>query len=241
MSYVWKMCLWPQNKFRSQWPIFHRPVIFLLLFFALKNILVLLAKLNSGELCCPATALIYLISILCESTVTVKNLLSEQKLYEPPHDKTNKMAWVPTKNSDKSGHPHSLIRVFAVCMKKTLVLSYILSAQQRLCSDWVDAKIDLSLSWVHMPFLWFCHDAAPIIMILRFGQTGLCKQCRPRWRGNLIRVYTVVVFAILFVAFWCITVWQNHTVLIVGLLQQFFLGAHFDFTVFLHEKLSQKS
>ena len=32
-------------------------MIFLLLFFALKNILVLLAKLNSDELCCPATAL----------------------------------------------------------------------------------------------------------------------------------------------------------------------------------------
>ena len=37
--------------------IFHCPVIFLLLFFALKNILVLLAKLNSDELRCPATAL----------------------------------------------------------------------------------------------------------------------------------------------------------------------------------------
>ena len=155
-------------------------MIFFLLFFALKNILVLLAKLNSGELRCPATAPIYLISILCESTVTVKNLLSEQKLYEPPHDKTNKMACVPTKNSDKSGHPPSLIRVFAVCMKKALVLSYLLSAHQRLCSDWADANTDLSLRWAHMPFRWFFHEAAPIIMILIFGQTGLCKWCRPR-------------------------------------------------------------
>ena len=32
---------------------------FYLSFFALKNILVLLAKPDSGELCCPATALIY--------------------------------------------------------------------------------------------------------------------------------------------------------------------------------------
>ena len=36
----------------------HGPVIFLLLIFALKNILVLLAKLNSGELRCRVTALI---------------------------------------------------------------------------------------------------------------------------------------------------------------------------------------
>ena len=46
-------------------------MIVLLLFFALKNILVLLAKLNSGELRCPATALIifsffYHKSIFCD-------------------------------------------------------------------------------------------------------------------------------------------------------------------------------
>ena len=40
--------------------IFCSAVIFLFLFFALKNILVLLAKLDSGKLLCPATALIIL-------------------------------------------------------------------------------------------------------------------------------------------------------------------------------------
>ena len=35
--------------------------------------------------------------------------------YEPPHDKTNKMACAPSKDSDQPGHPPSLIRVFAVC------------------------------------------------------------------------------------------------------------------------------
>ena len=34
--------------------------------------------------------------------------------YEPPHDKTNKMACAPSKSSDQPGHPPSLIRVFAV-------------------------------------------------------------------------------------------------------------------------------
>ena len=46
------------NLGHSDLYIFHGPVIFLLLFFAQKNILVLLAKLNSDELCCPATAFI---------------------------------------------------------------------------------------------------------------------------------------------------------------------------------------
>ena len=35
----------------------------------------------------------------------------------------------------RPGHPSSLIRVFPVCMKKVWVLSYPLSAQQRLWSD----------------------------------------------------------------------------------------------------------
>ena len=51
---------------------------------------------------------------------------------EPPHDKTNKMACTPSENSGQPGHPPSLIRVFAVRMKKAWVLSYPLSAQRRL-------------------------------------------------------------------------------------------------------------
>ena len=32
---------------------------------------------------------------------------------EPPHDKTNKMAYAPSEDSDQPGHPRSLIRVLA--------------------------------------------------------------------------------------------------------------------------------
>ena len=35
-------------------------------------------------------------------------------IIELPHDKTNKMACAPREDSDQPGHPHSLIRVFAV-------------------------------------------------------------------------------------------------------------------------------
>ena len=68
---------------------------------------------------------------------------------KPPLDKTNKMACAPREDSDQPGHPPSLIRVFAVCMKKDWVLSYPLSPQRRLSSDWVDAQADLSLCWAH--------------------------------------------------------------------------------------------
>ena len=79
---------------------------------------------------------------------------------EPPHDKTNKMAYAPSKGSDQPGHPPSLIRVLAVRMKKHWTLNYLLSAQWRLWSDWADAQADLSFCWVHMPFWWFCHEVA---------------------------------------------------------------------------------
>ena len=52
--------------------------------------------------------------------------------FEPAHDKTYKMACAPSEDSDQPGHPPSLIRIFAVRVKKDLVLSYPLSAQRRL-------------------------------------------------------------------------------------------------------------
>ena len=69
---------------------------------------------------------------------------STSEPFEPPHDKTNKMT-----------HPPSLIRVFAVRKKKAWVLSYPLSAQRKLWSDWADAQADLSLRWAHTHFIGF--------------------------------------------------------------------------------------
>ena len=57
--------------------------------------------------------------------------------------------WQMRRNTAKPTmwRPPSLIRVFAVRMKKVWVLSYPLSAQLRLWSDWADAQADLSLRW----------------------------------------------------------------------------------------------
>ena len=75
--------------------------------------------------------------------------------FEPPLDKTNKLACAPSEDSDQPGHPPSLIRVFAVHIKKAWVLSYPLSAQRRLWSDWADAQADPSLRWAHCHFVCF--------------------------------------------------------------------------------------
>ena len=90
-------------------------------------------------------------------------------LFEPQHNKTNNMTCVPSKDSDQPRHPPSLIRVFAVRMKKPWVLSYPLSVQRRLWSDWADAQADLSLCWMHRPYCWFCHAVAHLSVSRKLG------------------------------------------------------------------------
>ena len=65
----------------------------------------------------------------------------------------------PSEDSDQPGHPPSLIRVFAVRMKKTWTLSYPLSAQRRLirlggCPGWSESSLGAQ------PHCWLCHEAA---------------------------------------------------------------------------------
>ena len=106
------------------------------------------------------------IGLGCSSSPSVHSTSHQTfKTYEPPHDKTNKLACAPSEDSDQPGYPPSLIRVFTVRMKKAWVLSYPLSAQRRLWSDWADAQADLSLRWAHMQFCWFCHDVAQLCPI----------------------------------------------------------------------------
>ena len=77
-----------------------------------------------------------------------------------PHDKTNQLVCAPGEDSDQPGHPPCLIRVFADRTKKAWILSYPLSAQRKLWSDWADALADPNLCWAHSHLFWFCHEAA---------------------------------------------------------------------------------
>ena len=68
--------------------------------------------------------------------------------YEPPHDKTNKMACTPSEDSDRPGHPPSLIS-FHCQHEESLVLSYPLTAQRRLWLDCADVQADQSSLGAH--------------------------------------------------------------------------------------------
>ena len=100
---------------------------------------------------------------------TCINIRLYSNILEPPDDKTNKMACAPSENSDQPGHPPSLTRVFAVCMKKAWVLSYPLSTQRRLWSDWADAQADLSLRWVHSHFVGFVMRWLIFVMVFQLN------------------------------------------------------------------------
>ena len=51
---------------------------------------------------------------------------------EPPHDKTNKMIFAPSEDSDQPGHPPSLARVFAVHFMGSLGPNALSCGQGRL-------------------------------------------------------------------------------------------------------------
>ena len=65
----------------------------------------------------------------------------------------------PSEDTDQPGHLPSLIRVFAVRMKKGWVLSYPISAERRLirlggCPGWSESSLAAH------SFHWFCHVSA---------------------------------------------------------------------------------
>ena len=85
--------------------------------------------------------------------------------------------WAVTWQNQQSDCAPSLIRVFAVRMKKSWVLSYPLSAQRRLWSDWVDAQADLSTMGAQS-LCWFCHvvDQINVSHVLRKPVFGGLQQ-----------------------------------------------------------------
>ena len=125
------------------------------------------------------------------------------QLFNKTHAKSQEDKWAatwqnqrndcaPSEDSDQPGHPPSLIRVFAVRMKKAWVLSFPLSAQRRLWSDWVDAQADLSLRWADTHFVGFvvrrlnCFQADCHIDYAEQSQNKGCGQTESRQTTTVI-------------------------------------------------------
>ena len=82
-----------------------------------------------------------------------------EKRYEPRHDKTNKVSVWPAKTQISLGIRPVWSESSLSAWKKlgSLAAQWVHSEDW---SDWADAQADLSLRWAHMPFCWFCHEAA---------------------------------------------------------------------------------
>ena len=95
--------------------------------------------------------------------------------------------------SDQSLHWPSLIRVFAVRMKKAWVLSYPLSAQQRLirpggCPGWYESLLGAQ------SFCWFCQEAAQLFCGFKFYYSSVwCQRRLAALPGNLFIVFSSVL------------------------------------------------
>ena len=77
-------------------------------------------------------------------------------MYEPVNAKLyGKIVCTPRKVSDQPGRPLSLIRIFAVRLQRTLVLSLQMNTKQRFRSDPVVVQSGQSLYWTHSLF---CHE-----------------------------------------------------------------------------------
>ena len=63
------------------------------------------------------------------------------KPFGPPHNKNNEMTHMYNEDSDQPGHLCPVWSVFAVHIKEPWTLTYPLSAQRRLWSDWLDAQL----------------------------------------------------------------------------------------------------
>ena len=116
---------------------------------------------------------------------------------------------VPSEDSDQPGHSPSLIRVFAVRMKKACFLSYPLSAQRRLWSDWTDAQADVSLRCAYMPFCWLWHEAAHLTLVLSNSSERWLFETEFRTDKEKRTIFHKVLSRILTVRKRCLTIWYE--------------------------------
>ena len=108
----------------------------------------------------------------------------------------------PSEDLDQPGHPPSLIRVYAVRMKKAWVLSYPLSAQRWLIGlDECPGCSESSLG-AH-PFCWFCHVAAQSCCRGFCEVTNLNLLCLRYYKSGCRLTFCHFMRCYISVTWWC--------------------------------------
>ena len=113
-------------------------------------------------------------------------------IFEPPHDKTNKITCVPSEDLDQPGRRPSRIRVFTVHMRKHWALNYLLCAQWRLirlgrCPGWSESSLG-----AHAILLVLSCCGSYFLQLKSFRCAGWLKimtaVCKLTWQMSRIKI-----------------------------------------------------
>ena len=78
-------------------------------------------------------------------------------------------------------------------MKKPWVLSYPLSTQRRLWSDWADAQADLSLHWAHTYFVGFVMSRLNYCLLGLIDGKDIEHDCINNWHYDCINNWHLII------------------------------------------------
>ena len=85
-------------------------------------------------------------------------------------------------------------------------------AQRRLWSDWADAQADLSLCCAHMPFCWFCHEAAHFAKFIMWWSSWLLQI----FYKKLLRLHGILSPPSSFITWWLLKHVELFSVWFIG-------------------------
>ena len=104
---------------------------------------------------------------------------------EPQHNKTNEMTCGPSEDSDQPGHASSLIKIFAVRLKKPWVFSFPLSA------SWSESSLGGQV--ILLVFFFCCGSNVTVFVQNRNVNGGVIKLC-------IVPIFIIQVFHIFLVS-----------------------------------------
>ena len=118
-------------------------------------------------------------------------------LLEPRRDKTSKVTVRPAKTQISLGI-RPVWSESSLCTQwvaKVPSFLHVDSEDSDLCAD---AQADLSLRWAHMPYCWFCHEAAHILNqqstpVAKVHLNAFFRSCQGRPAGHVENVFSYTV------------------------------------------------
>ena len=234
---VWPS-VWPQNKYRSLWPIFHGPVILPCILKTIWYMNIIIMDYESvftrrwpKNKCRSLWPIFHGPLILCYILKTIwfmNIILWDYGSVWPdiwPKNKYMSLIYAPREDSDQYGHPPSLIKVFAVHMKKAWGATHW--AHRLIRVRWAHSRFVERTGWseslcsqcdLNFMVQWFCLVSQKTIWLMNVIFSDIETGWPKLWPQNKYRLtwplfHGVVILLNIFKIIW----WMN---IIVGIMDQ---------------------